>query len=119
MKNGVNEFILIKKVKEFIIVVESDIAYFPKKELVIKDLILKDVFYVLEFIYNINYSYSDRINDLYKLLSKLKMIDYYLFLSKEKGCLSYKRFLYLSRLLRDIIKISYGWLRSEKDKNKL
>ena len=67
MKSGVNEFVLIKKVKEFIIVVESDIAYFPKKELVLKDLILKDVYYILELIYNINYSYSDRTNDLYKL----------------------------------------------------
>ena len=118
MKNVAKEFLLIKRMKEFIVVLEKELVCFPKKDRVLKDRLEEESYRVLELIYFINYE-NDRINDLYCLLSKCKMLDYYLFLSKEKGCLSYKRFLYLSRLLRDIIKISYGWLRSEKDKNKL
>lgn len=88
---------------------------FSKKELVLKTRISNSLYDCLEYSYDVYYS-----NDMYKIktiLTKLKMIDFYLKISFDKNIISRKNISNLGIHLRDITNMYYGWFKSyEKSK---
>ena len=49
-----------------------------------------------------------------KIISKIKMIDFYLKISLNKKYISYKKYQKVCHHLLDNLKLIYGWIRYEK-----
>lgn len=67
--------------------------------------------------YNVlEYAYMASLDSKYKLfiISKIKMVDFYLKISFEKKYISYKKYEKVSNYLLEILKMVYGWLNYEK-----
>lgn len=67
--------------------------------------------------YNVlEYAYMASLDSKYKLfiISKIKMVDFYLKISFEKKYISYKKYERVSNYLLEILKMVYGWLNYEK-----
>lgn len=106
---------IVLRLKKTIIYMDKILDNFPKNELVLKTRISNSLYDCLEYSYDVYYS-----NDMDKIkiiLTKLKMIDFYLKISFDKNIISRKNISNLGIHLRDITNMYYGWFKSyEKSK---
>ena len=106
---------IVLRLKKTIIYVDKILDNFPKKELVLKQGISNSLYECLEYSYDVYY--SNDINIIRTILTKLKMIDFYLKISFDKNIISRKNISNLGIHLRDITNMYYGWLKNyEKSK---
>lgn len=107
MKDNLKVIINIKKT---ILYLDKIIINMPNSDIVLKDNLKKSMYNVLE------YAYMASLDSKYKLfiISKIKMVDFYLKISFEKKYISYKKYEKVSNYLLEILKMVYGWLNYEK-----
>lgn len=110
-----NEFLIVKNMKQFIMSLDNIIINYPRKENVIKDRLLNDSLDILYSIYEANYS-KNRKNIQIKILSKISMLDFYLERSLKNKYISEKECLKKSNQLLTITKMVHGWIKSDKNK---
>lgn len=108
-----NDFLIVKNMKQFIMSLDDIIVNYPRKENVIKDRLFNDSLAILYLIYKANYS-KDRRNIQIKILSKISMLDFYLERSLKNKYISEKQCLKKSNQLLTITKMVHGWIKSDK-----
>jgi|GEM_PF-6257445 hypothetical protein len=118
MKKESNEFIIIKDFKEFIILIESKYDNCPKKDIYLKEYIYELCYEILGDIYFCNIS-DDRVKQIDKIITKLKLLDFSIKRSMDKGMINHKSFLFVGNKLNEIVRMNYGWLKSEESKSKI
>lgn len=108
---------IINDIKKTIFYLDKIIINFPRTEKVLRDKISNTYYEVLELIYFSNLlDGKDRIIYQKKIISKIKMIDFYFKVACDKKYISYKKYLKIGNFLLNIIKQLYGWIRYEKRK---
>ncbi len=108
---------VVNDIKKTIFYLDKIIVNFPRTEKVLKDKISNTYYEVLELIYFSNLlDVKDRIVYQKRIISKIKMIDFYFKMALDKKYISYKRYLKIGNYLLNIIKQLYGWIRYEKSK---
>ena len=110
-----NDFLIVKNMKQFILSLDDIIVNYPRKENVIKDRLFNDSLDILYLIYKANYS-KDRRNIQIEILSKISMLDFYLERSLKNKYISEKQCLKKSNQLLTITKMVHGWIKSDKSK---
>lgn len=85
-----NDFLIVKNMKQFIMSLDDIIVNYPRKENVIKDRLFNDSLDILYLIYKANYS-KDRRNIQIEILSKISMLDFYLERSLKNKYISEKQ----------------------------
>ena len=108
MNNDSREFLIVKRLKEFCLSIESIAINFPKKELLIRERLLNDVFYV-----NLDKNIDSRNNYKKKIISKFNMLDFYVEYLFKKNIINKKVCEKVCRELNEMCKMIYGWLRDE------
>lgn len=106
---------IAKSLKKTILYLEKILENFPSKEKVLKDKIIKTNYDILELVYLIN-ELEDRKFYQCQVISKIKMLDFYLKTSVDKGCISYKKYEKIGNYLIEIIKQVRSWIKSEENK---
>lgn len=110
-----DNLIIISNMKKTILYLDKIIINFPNNERVLKDKIIVSLFEVLECMYMANeVSNYNRILYQKKIISKIKMIDFYLKISLDKKYISYKKYQKVCGHLLNNLKLIYGWIRYEK-----
>ena len=108
---------IVNDIKKTIFYLDKIIINFPRTEKVLKDKISNTYYEVLELIYFSNLlDVKERIVYQKRIISKIKMIDFYFKMALDKKYISYKRYLKIGNYLLNIIKQLYGWIRYEKSK---
>lgn len=109
------DLIIARNLKKSIIYIDKIVANFPNTEKVLKDNIMKTLYDILELIYFTN-ELNPLERNLYqkKIISKLKMIDFYFKISVDKKYISYKKYNKVGLHLSGIVKSIYGWIKYEK-----
>lgn len=108
-----NNFLIIKYMKNFIMSLDNIVINYPRKENVIKDRLFNDSLDILYLIYLANYS-EERKNIQIKILSKISMLDFYLERSLKNKYISEKVCQKKCNELLTITKLVYGWIKSAK-----
>ena len=108
------KFKIIQFIRELIIIVDVELDNFPKKDIEIKNKIRSNTYELLEFAYeaNITTQNVDKKKLLYKIITKVKTIDFLLNLSCDKKIISEKKYYKLGLKLDDIVKYTSGWLKT-------
>ena len=102
-------------IKKMINYFDKIIINFPRNEFVLKDKIVKTSYEILELVYFTNeLNPKDRILYQKKIISKIKMIDYYFKISLDKKYISYKKYTKIGNCLNTVVKGLYGWIKYEK-----
>ena len=111
------ELAIVNDIKKTIFYLDKIIINFPRTEKVLKDKISNTYYEVLELIYFSNLlDVKERIVYQKRIISKIKMIDFYFKIAFDKKYISYKKYLKIGKFLLNIIKQLYGWIRYEKSK---
>ena len=102
---------VINDIKKTIFYLDKVIINFPRTEKVLKDKISNTYYEILELIY-----FSNLLDIQERIISKIKMIDFYFKIALDKKYISYKKYLKIGKFLLNIIKQLYGWIRYEKSR---
>lgn len=115
----VDKFKAIESIRQFIIVSNNYLQNFPKKQYELKSTIERNSMEILEISYYVNgcEDVVTKIDRLNYLLSKIKVIDFLLDFSQEKGYINSKHYLKLCMRLGDTQKFCIGWLENIKKYN--
>ena len=93
------KFKVINLIRELILLIDSNMENFPKKEIELKNRI------------RIN-SYEKKKELITLILSKMKVIDFLLNLSYDKEIINQKQYYKFGTKMDDITKYACGWLKS-------
>ena len=108
------KFKILQFIREFIIITDKCMDNFPKKDIELKNRIRKNTYDILELSYEANnmpdVEYKKQL--LYKVIAKIKVIDFLLNLSYDKKIITQKQYCKFGNKMDDIIKYSTGWLNS-------
>lgn len=112
-----NNFQIIGRLKNFCFKVRKIVINFPKKELLIKDRIIGDTMDILEEVYYINTIRRNNVtnNDKARLISKLNMLDFYIYYIYKNNVINEKSFKELSDEITSITKILYKWVYNDNN----
>lgn len=115
MSNENNDFLIVKRLKNFCFNIDDIVINFPKKELIIRERLLSDSLNILNDVYYINLEKDKdkRIEYKKSIISKFNMLDFYIEYLLKKGIINKKTFDKICRELNDICRMVYGWFRSE------
>ncbi len=108
------KFKVINFIREFILLVDSKMENFPKKEIELKNRIRMNLYDILELCYQANSSINkEKKKELIILiLTKIKVIDFLLNLSYDKQIINQKQYYKFGIKMDDITKYTCGWLNS-------
>ena len=110
-----DRFNIAIRFKNFISKIDELVINYPKKDYIIKDRLLNNSYDLLELIYLANYSNNKDIY-IFKILSKISIIDFSLEMSYKKKIISEKKLSMMCKLLNEITKMIYGWINEDKAK---
>ena len=107
------KFRVIQFIRELIIASDKVLENFPKTELELKNRLRNNSYDLLELAYEAN-----SVNDidykkelLFKVIAKIKVIDFLVSLSYDKKLITQKKYYTLGHKLNDIAKYANGWLK--------
>ena len=88
------KFKIIQFIRELIINIDNNLDNFPKKDIELKNRIRNISYDLLEIAYEANTikDREEKINLLYKLVAKLKVIDFLLNICYDKEIINQKRY---------------------------
>ena len=111
-----NDFKILKKVKEYILFLEIVLANFPKKDLLSRNTIYNVALDLLYCVLKANYSkdFSERKEYQKEILVLLNMLDFYIERGYKYKYLSENQLKKNSNRLIELNKMMYGWIKSEK-----
>ena len=95
-----DNLMICNNIKKLIIYLDKIITNFPKNEKVLKDKIMNTLYEILELVYFTNeLNFKERIIYQKKIISKIKVIDFYFRISLNKKYISYKNsYIFYSQL---------------------
>lgn len=107
------KFKILQFTREFILRVEKELDNFPKKDIEIKTKIRNNSYDLLEIMYaaNVTSSESKKVDLLEQSIAKIKLIDFLINLSYDRGLITQKKYIKLSEKLDDIVKYISGLLK--------
>ena len=108
------KFKVIEFIRQLLIMIDTELENFPKKEIELKNRIKTNSFDILELSYEAN-SIEDirvKVQLLQKILAKIKVIDFLLNLSLDKEMIPSKKYIKLANKIDDITKYTVGWINS-------
>lgn len=112
-----DNLLLVNDMKKTIMYLDKVVQNFPRTEKVLKDKINNTCFEVLELIYFSNLiDINERIVYQKKIISKIKVLDFYFKIACDKKYISYKKYMKVGTFLLNAIKQLYGWIKYEKEK---
>lgn len=108
------KFKVINFIREFILLVDSKMENFPKKEIELKNRIRMNLYDILELCYQANgiMNKEKKKELIILILSKIKVIDFLLNLSYDKQIINQKQYYKFGTKMDDITKYTCGWLNS-------
>ena len=108
------KFKIIQFIRELIINIDNNLDNFPKKDIELKNRIRNISYDLLEIAYEANTikDREEKINLLYKLVAKLKVIDFLLNICYDKEIINQKRYFKFGEKIDDIAKFTVGWLKT-------
>ena len=112
-----NQFLVIRKMKDFILQLDNLLIHYPKQEYVLKDQILKDSYEALTYMIEANLE-DEKAPLQKKALCKLSWLDFYFEKSYKKKYISEKTFQKYMFALENIIKMMHGWVKHDGSKNR-
>lgn len=108
-----NDFKIVKNIKLFIYSLDNIVINIPNKDKVIKEKLYNTSYDILYLVYRCNYK-SENKNEYYKdILSNISMLDFYLERGLKNKYINNKVCEKLSNNLLIIMKMIYGWIKSE------
>ena len=106
-----DNLVLVNDLKKTILYLDKVIQNFPRTEKVLRDKINNTCYEVLELIYFSNLLDIDqRVIYQKRIISKIKMLDFYFKISCDK------KYMKVGNFLLNMIKQLYGWIKYEKTK---
>lgn len=108
------KFKIIELIRDLLIAIDKEMINYPKKEIELKNKIRTNSYEILELSYeaNVTTNIEDKRKLMFKIISKIKVIDFLLNLSFDKNIISEKRYYSFGRRLDDIAKYINGWLKT-------
>ena len=108
------KFKIIQYIRELIINIDNNLDNFPKKDIELKNRIRSTSYDLLEIAYEANtiQEKEEKIKLLYKLVAKLKIIDFLINICYDKQIINDKRYLKFGERIDDISKFTIGWIKS-------
>ena len=109
-------FKVINFVRELIILIDSKLDNFPKKDIELKNRIKTNSYDILEKCYEANNT-TDKVKKLELLnivLAKIKIVDFLINLSYDKEIINQKVYYRFRTKIDDISKYTCGWMKSIK-----
>ena len=108
------KFRVIQYIRELIITSDKVLENYPKAELELKNRIRNNSYDLLELAYEANSmkntEYKKKL--IFKMLAKLKVIDFLFNLSFDKNLITQKKYYSLGNKLENIAKYVNGWLKA-------
>lgn len=105
---------IILRLKKTIIYTDKILINFPKTEIILKTRINNCLYDILEYSYKGLIDNNNKKDIIKNILTKLKMLDFYLKLSFDKGAISHKSIKTLGINLREITNLYYAWLNKNE-----
>lgn len=107
-------FKVIDFIRELIVRVEKELENFPKKDIEIKNRIKSNSYDLLELAYEANSTINIKDKEvlIFKIIGKIKTIDFLLNLSYDNGLITAKKYYKLGQKIDDIAKFANGWVTS-------
>lgn len=108
-----NDFMIIKNIKKFIFELDNIVINIPNRDKLIKDRLYNTSYDILYLVYRCNFK-SENKNEYYKdILSNISMLDFYLERCLKNKYITSRTCERLCNELNRIIKMIYGWIKSE------
>lgn len=108
---------IILRIKKTIYYTDKVLVNMPRNEQLLKTRISNYFYDILELSYIAIYDKNNLSNILKQVLSKIKMLDFFLTMSLDKNIISHKNIKTIGINLRDITELFYKWLNKyEKSK---
>ena len=110
------KFKIIQFIRELILIIDKEMDNFPKKDIELKNRIRMNSYDILELAYEANnvVEIEHKKQLLHKMVAKIKIIDFLLNLSYDKGIITSKKYTKFGNKMDDIIKYSTGWIKALK-----
>ena len=107
------KFRVIQFIRELIVASDKVLENYPKSELELKNRIRNNSYDLLEVAYEANsvFDVDYKKELLYKIIAKLKVIDFLINLSYDKKLINQKKYYTLGHKIDDIAKYANGWLK--------
>lgn len=111
-----NNFKILKRVKEYILFLESVLTNFPKKDILSKNYIYEVSLDILYLVLKANYSrdYSERKEYQKEILVLINILDFYIERGYKCKYISDNQLKKNSNKLIELSKMMYGWINSER-----
>ncbi len=108
------KFKIIQYIRELILNIDNNLDNFPKKDIELKNRIRNSSYDLLEIAYEANTirEKDEKLKLLYKLIAKLKVIDFLINICYDKQIINNKRYLKFGEKIDDISKFTTGWIKS-------
>ena len=108
------KFKVINFVREMIVLIDTELDNFPKKDIEIKNRLRNSTYDLLELVYFANTAADVEVrkNLLEQAISKMKVIDFLVNLIYDKKIINSKKYYKLGQKSDDIVKYLIGWIKS-------
>ena len=110
MNDNYDKFKVIGETKKFISFLNDILINYPRKSFVLKNKLEETSYNLLELIYYTNLI-EDRLDNQKKIISLVSMLDFFLETSYNNKYISIKKLNQGARLLNNIRKLTYGWVK--------
>ncbi len=108
------KFKIIQFIRELLIMIDSQMDNFPKKDIELKNRIRMNSFDILEMAYEANTetNIENKKQLLQKVIAKIKIVDFLLNLSYDKKIITEKKYFKFGNKMDDIVKYITGWMQT-------
>lgn len=109
---------IILRLKKTIVYVDKVLENFPKNEYILKKRIINCMYDILELSFDAYIDKENKNKIIQKILTKIKMLDFYLKNSFDKEAISHKNIKNISINLREITSMYYAWFNYKNAEKK-
>ena len=108
------KFKILQFIRELLIMIDTQMDNFPKKDIELKNRIRTNSYDILEMSYEANSEANIEIKKqlLQKIIAKIKVIDFLLNLTYDKKIITEKKYYKFGNKMDDIVKYTTGWLQA-------
>lgn len=112
-----DKLLIASKIKKTIEYIDKAVSNYPHGEIILKNKIMDNCYDLLEIVYKANVFKEDKY--MKELITKIRMLNYYIEISLEKKLISFKKFENVGKHLLEISKMVNVWMKNEKEKQSI